>query len=121
MKSFSTMVPLLLLVIAFGCFISAPVVVAEGPWDVENYGGDPRIAGGTTTNGDDTGGAYEDTMLKSGEHPDDAIGMVELLWRVSLRFFMSQLTVSYSDDTGSSVMKEQRDPNTVLPPYHAAD
>jgi len=121
MKSFPTMVSVLLLLIAFGCFISAPVVVAEGPWDVENSTGGTRAAGGNTTIDDGTGSDFEDPMLKSGEHSDDAIGTVELLWRVSLRFFMSQLTVSFSDQTVSSVMQEQRDQNTVLPPYHAAE
>lgn len=121
MKSLSTMVPVLLLLIAFGGFISAPVVVAEGPWDVENSTGGTRAAGGNTTIDDGTGSDFEDSMLKSSEHHDDAIGTVELLWRVSLRFFMSQFVVSFTDHAATPAMQEQRDQNTVFPPHRAAD
>ncbi len=86
MKTSPTMVPVLLLLIAFGCFLAAPAVLAEGPWDGENSGGNQPLHGSTTTvhDNDDLPGDIN-AILRGSEHRQGGDWFLGLFYEVTLK------------------------------------
>ena len=95
MKTSPTMVPVLLLLIAFGCFLAAPAVVAEGPWDGENNSGGSTLHGSTTTVHDGQGNTDDGSgvLCRAGDRHDGNDWLIDFFYRITIRLIFDYVVV----------------------------
>ncbi len=110
MKTSPTIVPVLLLLIAFGCFLAAPAVLAEGPWDGESSsGGSNPLHGSTTTVHDgqeDTGDGS--SLLRGSDNRDDSDDwLVDMFFTITMRFIIDYVVMPQSMDQMSNAGMER--------------
>ena len=95
MKTSPTMVTVLLLLIAFGCFMTAPVTFAEGPWDRDDANGGGVSGGNTTGFGDGQDDGDGDAILRSsGDTGRDNESTLMLAIRTSLKYFLGYMEIN---------------------------
>lgn len=110
MKTSPTMVPVLLLLIAFGCFLAAPAVLAEGPWDGENSsGGSHPLHGSTTTVHDGEENPDGNGILVRGAENRNDTGdwLFDMFFRITIRFIVDYVVVPQSMNQMSNAGTER--------------
>lgn len=103
MKSNRLIVAMMLLSFAFACFISAPALHAEDPWDVDSADN----GGGSGFGGSGGSDPSDSTVIEAG--PVDPFGSVSpsgddwlgrFLWEVS--FDVAMQLISFMEESGAS-------------------